>query len=103
MRDAAAKFATGRLPDMARGDDPRTPGNRATHEPPSGLRTDLAVLAEPANRFGHGKSRRVPAGGMAESVGVTWERVDAEDGDLRACPSVDRPATPRLLEQSRDG
>jgi hypothetical protein len=28
---------------------------------------------------------------------VTWERVDAEDGGLRACPSVDRAATPRLL------
>jgi hypothetical protein len=36
---------------------------------------------------------------MAESAGVTWERVDAEDGELRACPSVDRPATPRLLDK----
>ncbi|MCW2136778.1 hypothetical protein [Actinoplanes cyaneus] len=34
---------------------------------------------------------------MARTVSVTWERVDAEDDGSRACPSVDRPATPRLL------
>ena len=88
---------------MARGDDPRTAGNGTTHKPPSGLRTDLTVMAEPENRVGLGKPRRVPAGGTAESVGVTWEWVDAEDGDLRACYSVDRPATPRLLEQRHGG
>ena len=32
---------------------------------------------------------------------MTWERVDAEDGGLRACPSVDRPATPRLFDDPR--
>ncbi|WP_179277032.1 hypothetical protein [Actinoplanes regularis] len=35
---------------------------------------------------------------MARTVSVTWERVDAEDDGSRACPSVDRPATPRLLD-----
>jgi hypothetical protein len=34
---------------------------------------------------------------------VTWERVDAENSDFRACPSVDRPATPRLLKQRYGG
>ena len=71
---------------------------RTLRKPPPGLRTDLAVPAEPVHRFGKEESRRAPVGGMAESASVTWERVDAEDGDLRACPSVDRPATPRLLE-----
>ncbi|MDR7279419.1 hypothetical protein J2S41_006197 [Catenuloplanes atrovinosus] len=28
---------------------------------------------------------------------MTWERVDAEDGVVDACPSVDRPDPPRLL------
>ena len=65
--------------------------------PPSGLRTDLTVTAGPVHRFGEEESRRDPAGGTAENAGVTWERVDAEDGGLRACPSVDRSATPRLL------
>src|SRR6187551_3583201 len=69
---------------------------RITHEPSPGLRTDLAVPAEPVHRLGTGEPRRVPVGGTAENAGVTWERVDAEDGGLRACPSVDRPATPRL-------
>lgn len=66
-------------------------------KPPSGLRTDLTVTAGPASRCGEEESWRVPAGGTAETAGVTWERVDAEDGGLRACPSVDRPAAPRLL------
>ena len=65
--------------------------------PPSGLRTDLTVTAGPVPRFGEEESWRVPAGGTAENAGVTWERVDAEDGGLRACPSVDRLAAPRLL------
>jgi assimilatory nitrate reductase catalytic subunit len=66
--------------------------------PPSGLRTDLAVTAGPVYRFGEEKSRRALTGGMAENAGVTWERVDAEDGVLRVCPSVDRSAASRLLE-----
>ena len=70
---------------------------RAINEPPPGVRTDLAVIAEPTCRLGYGESRRVPGGGTAESAGVTWERVDAEDGDFRPCPSVDRPGTPRLF------
>jgi assimilatory nitrate reductase catalytic subunit len=72
---------------------------RTIRKPPPGLRTDLAVPAEPVHRFGKEESRRAPAGGMAENASVTWERVDAEDGGLRACPSVDRSATSRLLEK----
>src|SRR5688572_21552276 len=70
---------------------------RTTAGPPPGLRTDLAVPAEPVDRLGDGEPRCVPVGGTAENAGVTWERVNAEDGGLRACPSVDRPATPRLF------
>jgi assimilatory nitrate reductase catalytic subunit len=66
--------------------------------PPSGLRTDLTVTAGSFARSGEEESRCVPDGGTAENAGVTWERVDAEDGGLRACPSVDRSATPRLLK-----
>jgi len=62
------------------------------------LRTDLTVTVAPVRRCGEEKSRCAPDGGTAEIAGVTWERVDAEDGGLRACPSVDRPATPRLLD-----
>ncbi|GAA2380427.1 hypothetical protein Cme02nite_16100 [Catellatospora methionotrophica] len=67
-------------------------------------------MAEPASRFGRtgdGRSvaggersggspagpravfeepRRATAGGVAEHAGVTWERVDAENGVLRPYP-----------------
>ena len=44
----------------------------------------------------------MPAGGTAENAGVTWERVDAEDGAMRPYPSVDRPGTPRLSDYPRE-
>ena len=74
-------------------------GGGITRKPPSGLRTDLTVPA--GLRPGLEEPRCAPVGGTAENAGVTWERVNAEDGDLRACPSVDRSATPRLLEKRR--
>jgi len=84
----------------------------ALREPPPGVRTDLAVIAELATRLGgeHGTGftaepravfeelRRASAGGTADYAGVTWERVDAEDGVFWPCPSVDRPGTPRLFD-----
>jgi hypothetical protein len=100
----ASDMASGAVTSTTRaGLRPDSAHESTTYEPPSGLRTDLTVIAEPARRFGQEKPRRVPVGGTAESAGVTWERVDAEDGDLRACPSVDRPAMPRLLEQKKVG
>jgi assimilatory nitrate reductase catalytic subunit len=81
----------------------------ALREPPPGVRTDLAVIVELASRLGNGERfttepravfeelRRASAGGTADYAGVTWERVDAEDGVFWPCPSVDRPGTPRLF------
>ncbi|BFU47035.1 hypothetical protein KRMM14A1004_52720 [Krasilnikovia sp. MM14-A1004] len=76
----------------------RDKSDRTPQKPPPGLRTDLAAHAEPVHRFGD-RPRRAPVGGTAENVGVTWERVDAEDGGFRPCPSVDRPDTPRPVNQ----
>jgi assimilatory nitrate reductase catalytic subunit len=125
---------------------------RALREPPPGVRTDLAVLAELAERLavkredragasvrtaaqrgpqsradtssaserrtavanegspptgGAGfasdpravfeELRRATAGGVADYAGVTWERVDAEDGVFWPCPTRDGPGTPRLF------
>ena len=84
----------------------------AFREPPPDVRTDLAVIAELASRLGAGarfttepravfeELRRASAGGTADYAGVTWERVDAEDGVFWPCPSVDRPGTPRLFLDS---
>lgn len=88
---------------------------RALREPPPGIGTDLAVLAELGARLSQGSNgvrfdsaphavfeelRRATAGGVADYAGVTWERVDAEDGVFWPCPSVDRAGTPRLFESS---
>jgi assimilatory nitrate reductase catalytic subunit len=80
---------------------------RALREPPPGVRTDLAVLAELAARLGHrfaadprtvfDELRRASAGGAADYAGVTWDRIDAEDGVFWPCPSVAHPGTPRLF------
>jgi assimilatory nitrate reductase catalytic subunit len=85
---------------------------RALRKPPPGVRTDLAVLAELAERLGSPTGgagfasdpravfeelRRATAGGVADYAGVTWERVDAEDGVFWPCPTRDGPGTPRLF------
>jgi assimilatory nitrate reductase catalytic subunit len=56
--------------------------------------TGARFAAEPS--AGYGEPRRVPGGGAAGHAGVTWERVDAEDGVRWPRPSVDRPGPPRL-------
>jgi len=90
---------------------------RALREPPPGIGTDLAVLAELGAQLSQAKGkngvrfdsdpravfeelRRATAGGVADYAGVTWERVDAEDGVFWPCPSADRAGTPRLFERS---
>ncbi|MFC6019606.1 molybdopterin oxidoreductase family protein [Plantactinospora solaniradicis] len=86
---------------------------RALRPPPPGVRTDLAVLAELAERLGAGsvagprfpvdpravfeELRRASAGGVADYAGISWERIDAEDGVFWPCPTEDEPGTPRLF------
>jgi assimilatory nitrate reductase catalytic subunit len=36
-------------------------------------------------------------GGAADYFGITWERIEAEDGVFWPCPSEDHPGTPRLF------
>ncbi|MEV4759829.1 molybdopterin oxidoreductase family protein [Micromonospora sp. NPDC049559] len=96
---------------------------RALREPPPGVRTDLAIIAELARRLAEpdparppepnhpaadprfpldpravfAELRRASAGGIADYAGVTWERIDAEDGVFWPCPSEREPGTPRLF------
>ncbi|RKN44396.1 molybdopterin oxidoreductase family protein [Micromonospora endolithica] len=111
---------------------------RALREPPPGVRTDLAVLADlthqlqggaPSYRLVHRKGplltpkqehgatpehgagavdaadprvvfaelRRASAGGVADYAGVSWERIDENDGVFWPCPDTDGPDTPRLF------
>jgi assimilatory nitrate reductase catalytic subunit len=88
---------------------------RALREPPAGVRTDLAVLADltarlrgtppaggdPADpRVVFEELRRASAGGPADYAGVTWERIDADTGVFWPCPDPDGPDTPRLFTAS---
>jgi assimilatory nitrate reductase catalytic subunit len=85
---------------------------RALREPPPGVRTDLAVLADLATRLGHGdrfdasprvvfdELRRASAGGPADYAGVTWARIDAESGVFWPCPADGHPGTPRLFTEA---
>jgi assimilatory nitrate reductase catalytic subunit len=80
--------------------------------PPPEVRTDLDVLVDLANRLGRGQFfdaeprrvfdelRRASAGGIADYAGITYERIDAEQGVFWPCPAEDHPGTPRLFAES---
>ncbi|WP_285904623.1 molybdopterin oxidoreductase family protein [Paractinoplanes hotanensis] len=75
--------------------------------PPPDVKTDLETLAELARRLGREESsdprtvfdelRRASAGGIADYAGITYERIEAEDGVFWPCPAEDHPGTPRLF------
>ena len=77
--------------------------------PPDGVLDDLTVLKELADRLGRGQYfsadprevyaelRRASAGGIADYSGISWERIEAEQGVFWPCPSEDHPGTPRLF------
>jgi assimilatory nitrate reductase catalytic subunit len=81
--------------------------------PPIGVRTDIEILAGLAAALGKGgwfsygstrelfdELRRASRGGPADYSGITYERIDAEDGVFWPCPAIDHPGTPRLFESS---
>jgi assimilatory nitrate reductase catalytic subunit len=83
---------------------------RRAFEPPAGVRTDLDVLSALASRFdvgerfSYGSSQdvfdelcRATAGGPADYSGMTYTRIDAEDGIFWPCPADGHPGTPRLF------
>jgi assimilatory nitrate reductase catalytic subunit len=77
--------------------------------PPPEVRTDLQLLTELARRLGRGRYfdddprrvfdelRRASAGGIADYSGITYERIEAEQGVFWPCPGEDHPGTPRLF------
>jgi assimilatory nitrate reductase catalytic subunit len=78
--------------------------------PPVGPRSDIDILCDLAERMGEGsyfrfenprevfeEFRRATAGGIADYAGITYERIDAEDGLFWPCPTEDHPGTPRLF------
>ncbi len=82
---------------------------RAT-TPPHGVWTDTQIVSALAGRLGAGRYfptdapavifdelRRASAGGAADYAGISYARIDAEQGVFWPCPSEDHPGTPRLF------
>ncbi|MGI8625919.1 MAG: molybdopterin oxidoreductase family protein [Geodermatophilaceae bacterium] len=78
--------------------------------PPAGVRTDLWVMRELADRLGRPaladepeeiftELRRASAGGKADYAGISYARIRAEKGVFWPCPSERHPGTPRLFTQ----
>jgi assimilatory nitrate reductase catalytic subunit len=84
---------------------------RRALDPPAGVRDDLQLLAELAGRLGAGplfsgdpetvfqELRRASAGGAADYAGISYDRIDAEDGVFWPCPDEAHPGTPRLFTE----
>ena len=83
---------------------------RRAMAPIDGVRTDLEILTAIAARLGHAgrfpsaaprqvfdELRRASQGAPADYSGITYERIDAEDGVFWPCPGEDHPGTPRLF------
>jgi assimilatory nitrate reductase catalytic subunit len=80
--------------------------------PPAGVLDDLQTIVEVATRLGRGQYfsakpaevfeelRRASAGGIADYAGITYDRIESEQGVFWPCPSVDHPGTPRLFTES---
>ena len=77
--------------------------------PPDGVLDDLALLAALAGRLGSPghfsadprtvfeELRRASAGGIADYAGISYERIEVEQGVFWPCPAPDHPGTPRLF------
>ncbi len=80
-------------------------------DPPGNARKDWHILLDIADRLGRGKYfqydnteqifeelRVASKGGAADYYGITWDRIEAEQGVFWPCPEVGHPGTPRLYE-----
>jgi assimilatory nitrate reductase catalytic subunit len=79
--------------------------------PPTGVPDDLQLLATLAERLGKGSHfsgdpetvfeelRRASAGGVADYSGISYRRIDDEQGVFWPCPADDHPGTPRLFTE----
>ncbi len=78
--------------------------------PPAGMLTDIEIICQLAARLGKGRMfaftgpedvfnelRRASQGGPADYSGITYKRIDDEDGVFWPCPSPDHPGTKRVF------
>ena len=82
---------------------------RAVTDAPSGVRSDLEAIRGIAERLGVAHAfpskprevfdelRRATSGGPADYYGISYERIERENGVFWPCPADDHPGTPRLF------
>ena len=85
--------------------------HRKVVDPPAGARVDWKIICDLAARLGcadkfaYSSPREIfeelrvaSKGGVADYYGMTWERIEQENGVFWPCPSPEHPGTPRLYE-----
>jgi assimilatory nitrate reductase catalytic subunit len=82
---------------------------RAARRPPEGVRTDTQILQSLAQRLQcidgfddaapliFEELRRASAGGIADYAGISYQRIEAEQGVFWPCPSAQHTGTPRMF------
>lgn len=86
---------------------------RRAFTPPEGVRNEIEVLCELASRLGKGhyfafqnarevfeELRAASSGGPADYMGITYEKIAAQNGVFWPCPDETHTGTPRLFQQS---
>lgn len=86
---------------------------RRAVEAPSGVRSEIDILCELAQRLGKGKYFpfteasqvfaelcRASAGGLADYAGITYEKIAERQGIFWPCPTPEHPGTPRLFQEN---
>jgi assimilatory nitrate reductase catalytic subunit len=79
--------------------------------PPDGVRSDISIICELARLLGKGQYfaftqarevfeelRRASAGGIADYAGITYEKIEEQQGIFWPCPTEDHPGTQRLFQ-----
>jgi assimilatory nitrate reductase catalytic subunit len=79
---------------------------------PGDARQDWRIVQDIAHRLGRGRGftfagpaeifaelRRASAGGVADYAGITYEKIERQQGVFWPCPHDDHPGTPRLFEE----
>jgi assimilatory nitrate reductase catalytic subunit len=88
--------------------------HRKVVTPPGDAREDWKIICEIAARLGQPERfaynsprdifeelRVASKGGVSDYYGITWEKIDAEDGVFWPCPEPGHPGTPRLYEDKK--
>ncbi|MDE2126858.1 MAG: molybdopterin oxidoreductase family protein [Armatimonadetes bacterium] len=84
---------------------------RKAVDPPGEARVDWHIMLDIAQRMGRGEYfqyetveeifdelRLASKGGTADYYGITYDRIERNQGVFWPCPSLDHPGTPRLFE-----